>query len=729
MSVKKYILRNITGAFAALTLCLSGFVAQSCTEDIDQSNRYTFTGETVVDYLENRSDSFANFISILNRATIGRANSVTSGSVKHLLSTYGAYTVFAPTNDAVLAHIQEQYDKYIADSTALANGLLDPVDYHDTGIHSPYLEDLSDSMCSEIAKNHIIEKGYMTFDLSEGAFPEPNMNDRYITLYWVVTDSVSGTVRIKLNDSSFITGADNEVENGVIQVIDRVLSPSTALLPDLLKSYEDIFPLFIGAMTKTGIDSRIRTAKIVDPNIEYGALKNREWQSDGARPALIPETHYVKYTLLAIPDVVFNQNGIYTEQDLIDFANKWYGDNYHEGTPNYEDFKSPDNPLYRFLAYHIVDRQLQYSGGFVMDNIKIGSFDSEKQMGADKGYDRYEYFETLLGNGKPIKSTKPYTTSAIEGLTGQIVLNYAQEKGAVCYNGELRNHINVRVLPVEEFKELTGIEGDFRQEAINGMIHPVSGMLVYNNDEMKGNILNERMRWNFMAFFPELTNNNIRWAQGYGTKWEYYRIPQGYCERIKFNASQSNMYYLYPHAGSAASWADYQGDEIITAGNYDFEYRIPHVPAGTYELRFGTCLCSTRGVGQVYVDGKVAGIPVDLRTEDTSELVRQRFAFKTDTELMKEGGEEAVEDDDKARRNRGYMKGPASAFVDGGSTSLRNSLNSARIIIGTFQLTEGDHWIRFKTVMENPKTEFMHNYFEIVPRSVITNTAKPEDKN
>ena len=96
---------------------------------------------------------------------------------------------------------------------------------------------------------------------------------------------------------------------------------------------------------------------------------------------------------------------------------------------------------------------------------------------------------------------------------------------------------------------------------------------------------------------------------------------------------------------------------------------------------------------------------------------------------MKEGGEEAVEDDDKARRNRGYMKGPASAFVDGGATSLRNSLNSARIIIGTFQLTEGDHWVRFKTVMENPATEFMHNYFEIVPRSVITNTAKPEDKN
>lgn len=729
MSLKKFICRNILGGFVAAAICLSGFVSQSCSDDIDQSNRYTFTGETVVDYLKNRQDSFSNFISILDRATISRANSSFAGSLTHLLGTYGTYTVFAPTNDAVITHLKEQYEKYIADSTALSLGQIDSVDYHDTGIHSPYLEDLSDSMCSEIAKNHIIEKGYMTFDLAEGAFPEPNLNDRYITLYWVVTDSVSGTVRIKLNDSSFITGADNEVENGVVQIIDRVLSPSTALLPDLLKSYEDKFSIFSGAITKTGIDSRIRQAKIEDPTIEYGALKNREWQASGAKPALIPETHYVKFTLLAVPDTVFYQNGIYSEEDLINFANYWYGEKYHEGTPNYDDFKSPENPLYRFLAYHIIDRQLQYSGGFVMNEIKIGSFDSKVQMGQDKGYDSYEYFETLLGNGKPIKSTMPFTPSYYPELTNQIVLNYAQENGKVFYNPELRKHINIRVMPVAEFKELTGIEGEFRQEAINGMIHPVSGMLVYNNDEMKGNILNERMRWNFMAFFPELTNNNIRWAQGYGTKWEYYRIPQGYCKRIKFNASQSNMYYLYPHAGSDASWADYQGDEIITAGNYDFEYRIPHVPAGTYELRLGTCLCDTRGIGQVYVDGKVAGIPVDLRTESGSELVRQRFAFETDDNLMREGGEEAIEDDDKARRNRGYMKGPASAFVNSGSTSLRNSFNSARIIIGTFQLTEGDHWIRFKTVLENPATEFMHNYFEIVPRSIITNTAKPEDKN
>lgn len=724
MSFNRNIFKNILGAFAVLTFCLSGFVAQSCTDDIDKSSRYTFTGETVVDYLENRSDSFSNFLYILDRATIGRNG---QGNIKHLLSTYGAYTCFAPMNAAVEQYVKEQYEKWVADCEALANGTLDSVDFHDTGIHSPELTDLTDEKCSEIAKNHVIEKGYLTVDLSEGAFPEANLNDRYITLYWVVTDSVAGTVRIKLNDSSFIINSDNEVENGVIQVIDRVLSPSNALLPDLLKTYQEQgFSLFTGALFKTGLESRIRKVKIDDPNIEYGALKNREWQPSGAKPALIPETHYVKYTILAIPDIVFNQYGIFEEKDLIAFANKWYGDTYHEGTPNYDDFTSPDNPLYRLLAYHVVDRQLQYSGGFVMDNIKVGGYDSETAGGANKGFDRYEYYETLLGNGKPIKFTKPYSESAIPELTNQIVANYAQDKGARFFNPEMRQHMNVRVIPVAEFKEMMGFEEDFKQEAINGMIHPIDKILVYNNDEMKGNILNERMRWNFMAFFPELMNNGIRQTQGYGTKWEYYRIPDGYCERIKFNSSQSNMYYLYPHWGSGASWADYQGDEIITAANYDFEYRIPHVPAGTYELRLGTCLCDTRGVAQAYVDGKVAGIPVDLRTESGSVLVAQRFAFVKDSEIIKAEGEEAVEEDDKARRARGFMKGPASWFVSDGS--LRDGYNSARIILGTFQLTEGDHWIRFKSVMENPAAEFMHNYFEIVPRGIITDPSKPEDK-
>ena len=74
------------------------------------------------------------------------------------------------------------------------------------------------------------------------------------------------------------------------------------------------------------------------------------------------------------------------------------------------------------------------------------------------------------------------------------------------------------------------------------------------------------------------------------------------------------------------------------------------------------------------------------------------------------------------------MKGPASAFVNSGKTNLRDAYNSARIILGTVAISEGDHWIRFKNVMGNSSSEFMHNYFEMVPKSVLSDPTKPEDK-
>jgi hypothetical protein len=427
--------------------------------------------------------------------------------------------------------------------------------------------------------------------------------------------------------------------------------------------------------------------------------------------------------------VLKEKYGIDSFDALKEFANKWYGDTYHEGTPDYDDYTSPNNPVYRLLAYHIVDRQLQYSAGFVHDNVKLSatSYNSDNQNGFKQGFDLCEYYETFLGNGKLMKFTKPATSSDPD-LVSQIVVNYAQDKGARFRNPEMRNHMNVRVYSVADFKATIDSTFDFKQEAINGIIHPIDKLIIYNDNEMKGNILNERIRMNFMSWFPELTNNNIRWVNNKLTKTEHHMIPDGYCERIKFNSAESHMYYLCPHYGYTNSWSDFQGDEIITAGMYDFEYRIPHVPAGTYELRLGTCLCATRGVAQTYIDGKVTGIPVDLRTESSSKLVAERFAFVTDSKL---GDPEAIDEDDKARRNRGWMKGPASAFVGDGTTPLRDAETAARLILGTFNLSEGDHWVRFKNVMEGDNTvaEFMHNYFEIVPRGIIMDPANPEDKN
>ena len=70
MSYINNIFRNtfgklVMGLSACVALCTVG-----CTEDIDESNRYTFTGETIIDYMENRSEIYSSYLYILDHARI-----------------------------------------------------------------------------------------------------------------------------------------------------------------------------------------------------------------------------------------------------------------------------------------------------------------------------------------------------------------------------------------------------------------------------------------------------------------------------------------------------------------------------------------------------------------------------------------------------------------------------------------------------------------------------------
>ena len=73
----------------------------ACTDDIDKSNRYTFTGETVADFLLNRSEKYSHFVKILRQA-----------KMLTLLSTYGQFTLFLPDNEGVENFLCEQDSIY-----------------------------------------------------------------------------------------------------------------------------------------------------------------------------------------------------------------------------------------------------------------------------------------------------------------------------------------------------------------------------------------------------------------------------------------------------------------------------------------------------------------------------------------------------------------------------------------------------------------------------------------
>ena len=198
------------GALAIALTIGASFTA--CNEDIDTSNRYTFTGETVADFILNREDRFSKMITILKQA-----------NMLGLLSTYGTYTFFLPGDSAIDTYLREQFEAW--DSTKN-----DPTPAW-TGITSPYLEDLSDSMAVVIAKTHIIPFGYEMAEMGEGVIDTRNYNDRYLSVSFVTVDE---KFRIMINNHSGIIEGDNLVENGVVHIVDEAVTPSTNSVPKLL---------------------------------------------------------------------------------------------------------------------------------------------------------------------------------------------------------------------------------------------------------------------------------------------------------------------------------------------------------------------------------------------------------------------------------------------------------------------------------------------------------------
>ncbi len=728
-------------AFSALALMASSTFT-SCTDEPDEESRFTFKGELIANHLKNNPDKYSNFCKILEQAKIGKK----AGSMLTTLSTYGSYTCFAPTNEAVERYIQAKYNEY---KTSVDSFNANPEEYRiiNTGITSPRLEDLSDSMAAVIAKNHIIEQGFTTIEVGNGAFPKKTMNRRSVMLGWS-TDKQGYSIATV--DGVEMLEQNIKTENGYIHCINGALTPSDQPTPSLLASQSE-FSLFSEALTKTGLDEYLSLYE-THPDYDGIGLYGPPFQTQNKQEPPYPETNNQGFTLLVETDDLFadpskNSLGISIQslEDLEWFAANWYGNitDKNEKAFDYKgDYSNPNNPLYKFVAYHIIDRKLLYKsgkgpGGFIMEGyqtisqegeIDKGRFDSEENMPTN--FDRYDYFETALPYTS-IKITKPYTNNG--ELKNALVANYAQEMGTRCVVSGMELHTNVVIEDASTTTQRPGLE-DFEQQAVNGMIYTIDKILVYNEVEMAGNVLDERMRWDIFSLFPELTNNDVRWAPEDAT-YTLTFIPEDYSTRLRHNNTDTHIYYLRPHnAMYDGGYANYQGDEMLVTGKYDFQYRIPYVPQGSYEIRFGFSASDARGVAQFYFgeEGKlqICGIPLDMR--DSEANLAFMGWFDDDEE-----NEEENRKDDKAMRNRGFMKAPASIYLGSyeaskPAKSMRYAKRAFRRIIGTYELNHGkNYWLRFKDVTEggtdDKPNEFNQDYLEIVPVGIINNLSKPED--
>lgn len=679
---------------AALSLAAM-MAMSSCQERIDEGARFTFVGNTVATYLQSVPEC-SHFVEILTR-----------GECLGLMKAYGQYTCFAPTNEAVERFLFEQDSIY---HTSKAKYESNPTLFKivDTGIYSPYLSELSDSMCGVIARNHILPKMYYMSDFSGTGIPDQNMNERDLTLGFGTTEQ--GQAAVYINETAMIE-SEEEVENGVVHILAGVVNPSSLDVPTQLSDYV-YFGVFMDALKQTGYDARL-TATMDDSYTEgdkiVQSIRDKEM-------APYPSKRRYGFTVFLESPEVFKKYNITDVKSLTEKCKEWYPHGTKAWTYDEEkedwvsievdhtitDYKDPRHPVNQFVGYHILDRKVSYKRLVCYKIVETGTdvFKSEEDFPSTS--DRTEYYVTM--NNRILKVTMPRANEE-----EKIFLNYAAD-------GEGQD---ILVYSPDEFKKQSSQYDNFNSEPLNGAFNVIDDVLVYDEELMKNHVLNCIIRFDAASLFSELTNNNIRWkyASNLTTDGSVF-IPHDYCERVQVNADDTRLFYLAPHT----YWHNYQGDEMMALGLFDFAYRLPPIPEGTYEIRMGYSASPWRHVVQVYLDNEVSGLPIDLTILANDARIGSVADNTTDDNGVT---------NDKDMKNRGYLKGPTT-FRDNTTTGLaRDNANNLRAVIATKYLTAGSHWLRFKNVNEkdNGTAQFMHDYFEIVPMSYLRDESiTVEDK-
>ena len=659
-------------------LCVVTFSLAACTDDIDKSNRFTFTGETIADFLQNRSEQYSHMITLFKQADIFS-----------LLNTYGRYTLFLPNNAAVERYLVEQDSIYWATK--------DTPEFINTGISSPLIEELSDSMANIIARTHVVQSYISMAEMGEGALPDRNFNYRFLGVNYVVKGE---NYYIMLNNSAAIIDGDNQVENGVVHIMDKVISPSQKNVPELIIT-TPFFKIFAAALNRTGFADSLK----LDYDDDYDPNDHKYQDGIFGTWYNAPETRFYKYTGFVEPDALFRSHGINNVDELQAFAERWYG------TEDRDNPKSSRNALYKFVSYHFVPRELPHN--------KIVPYGlywelAEKSIDEYMGtiYDRYDYFETMQGT--LMKVVKPL--SRAEGRDTYINFH----KRVVPYNIALRPHVNVRVIPLTEFIQMDELYASFDQMATNGIVHPIDKILIYNEDEMYGNILNERLRIDLLSLLPELSCNNLRYNHSFDMLFKNYSLPSGYSEKLKII---SGVVKLSPgYTGS------FNLDGMTFDDLFDVEFTLPPLPPRVYEVRVGYSQhgWSTPKIYdytvQMYIDGKIEGDPYNINFNDPQPGVQTGYI--EDDKTYDNGME-----NDKNMRLMGWMKGPKS-FLCGDGKTARDYPYYIRRIITRKYFHAGRHTIRFRFTgpPKGLNGQMYVDYLEFVPLHIISDPTKPEDR-
>lgn len=687
-------------------LCLAVLLVATltgCSDNMPAESYYTFTGEMMSDYLKGHDD-FSEFAEIVTRAK----DSERGVNLMDLISCYGQYTCFAPTNEAVDQFLKQNGYKSVADI---------PV-----------------NICDTIARTHFVSGVILnTVDLiGTTSLSKVNMNDRYLSVAEsYITDeqgdTVNTTLRLNRSGDIILSLANDSVENGIVQPVNAVLSSSNLTLFDLMKENPRI-ELFTNAMEVTGIGEFIRN-KIKDAKWEelkdkyepVSVYSGGQW--DYCR---VPEHKKYGFTAFACPDTVLREK--YNIQDLqtfYDYARNIYGGEELDVTDpaNADKLRAKNSPLRRLIGYNCLNVLGVYDMLTTICSIE------RTVINPTEWYSTLDSLSTIKCERLTVSRFIGKGDNGKDDHRNELYLNRGDMS-----RGMMTSGIHVEPLNNDE---------PYEHSALNGYYYYTNGLADFG-ETTKQNIFNTRVRMDLYTFFPELANNSVRDGRTTNSINDSnnpdiskaspnYWFPKGFLDNVKVNddaiflfQSQHNTYWSY------------EGDEFNLSskvGSYDITFNLPTVPTGTYQIRLGFCAMATRGIAQFYLDDVPRGIPFDMRNDN--------FVARTGWFALNTKSGDELEAAKKNMHNLGWYHGPKGVFNAVGEgvkdeyvTNKNYFCNNGgggytvRFVMATATLDERkQHTIRIKSVWAENDALAMIDYIELVPKSVygVEGEGRAED--
>lgn len=171
----------------------------------------TTTDVNMYDYLVQHADSYSEFAKMIDKA-----------GYSSFLNAYGAYTLFAPTNDGVKAFLQE--------------------------MNKASIDAFTQQELQNIVKLHLIEDTINTSTFTDGKLPKVTMLGQYLL---TGVNNERGVSSYIINRQALIVQPNLVLSNGIIHAIDHVLKAATKTVAQTIEANPD-FSIFTQALKATG---------------------------------------------------------------------------------------------------------------------------------------------------------------------------------------------------------------------------------------------------------------------------------------------------------------------------------------------------------------------------------------------------------------------------------------------------------------------------------------------